>query len=105
MYTVVFSLCGLLMGYLTDKYSRKWILSISALLWNVLTGLSYFSNSFISLLISRMLVGLFSSSNIIASFSLINDYFDHDSRGRANGIFYFGAYIGACLSSLTLILD
>lgn len=42
---------------------------------------------------------------IPVSVSLINDYFEHEMRGRANSMFAFGIYLGGGLSSLSLILN
>ena len=96
---------GLFMGYLVDRYSRKWILVVSTLVWNLLTALAYFSNTFAWLLIPRIIVGTATATCVVASISLINDYFPHSERGRANGVFFFGAYIGSGVSSLTILIN
>ena len=48
---------------------------------------------------------IFGAIAIPTSLSLINDYFKHEHRGRANSFYSFGIYMGVACSSLTLILD
>jgi MFS family permease len=51
------------------------------------------------------IIGEISMSSIFPiAFSLISDYFHPDHRGRANGVFALGIYLGNGLSSLTLTL-
>lgn len=96
---------GLLMGYLTDRYNRKWLLFSCSILWTLMTALSALTTSFYQILAPRILFSLFMSACIPTSTSLINDYFAHEMRGRANSLFAFGVYLGGALSSLTLLLD
>ena len=39
------------------------------------------------------------------SVSLINDYFNKETLGRANSIFAFGMYFGLSMSSLVILVD
>jgi MFS family permease len=97
--------CGLIMGYLVDNFNRKLLLIVCSLCWNILTGTTAYCNTFLQILFPRMLVAAFSSACIPTAISLINDYFNHDQKARANSFFFFGIYIGAALSSLTALLD
>lgn len=96
---------GLLMGYLTDKYNRKWLLFTCAILWTLMTAITSLCHSFAQIIAPRILFSIFMSACIPVSVSLITDYFEHEMRGRANSLFAFGVYLGVGMSSLTLILD
>ena len=48
---------------------------------------------------------IFGAICICTSLSLINDYFKHEHKARANSFYSFGIYMGVACSSLTLILD
>ena len=96
---------GLLMGYLADKYNRKWLLFVTAISWSVMTMASAFTYNFWEVLLPRIGFSFFEAACIPVSVSLINDYFEHDMRGRANSMFAFGIYLGGGLSSLTLLIN
>ena len=72
---------------------------------NIMTALSYFTHNFVEVLFPRMFHALFLSACVPISVSLINDYFDEESLGKANSFYCFGIYIGVGLSSLTLLID
>ena len=90
---------------MADKFSRKWMLFICAILWTSFSLCSYFVTNFIQILIPRMFFSLFMAACIPASVSLIADYFQHELRGRANSLFAFGIYLGVAMSSLTVLVD
>jgi len=46
VFTLMNSLFGLLMGYLADRWNRKWLLFITTLLFSIMTLLCSFTNSF-----------------------------------------------------------
>eukprot|EP00347_Sterkiella_histriomuscorum_P006068 403354189 len=105
VFTLVNSVFGLLMGYFADRYNRKWLLFPATVLWTLMTLSTAFTHNFWEVLIPRIGFSFFMSACIPVSVSLINDYFEHEQRGRANSLFAFGIYLGGGLSSLSLILD
>lgn len=105
VFTLINSVFGLLMGYLADSYNRKWLLIGTTLLYTCMTLATAFVHNFVQVLIPRIMFSFFMSACIPVSVSLINDYFQHEMRGRANSLFAFGIYLGGGLSSLSLILN
>jgi MFS family permease len=105
VFTLINSVFGLLMGYLADRYNRKWLLFGTTLLYTLMTLATAFVHNFVEVLIPRVIFSFFMSACIPVSVSLINDYFAHEMRGRANSLFAFGIYLGGGLSSLTLLLN
>eukprot|EP00347_Sterkiella_histriomuscorum_P024287 403331654 len=105
-FTIINCCFGMFMGYLADRVTqRKYFLLFCSLMMNVFTGVSYFTQSFLQILIPRMFHAVFLSACVPISVSLINDYFDKESLGKANSFYCFGIYIGVGLSSLTLLID
>ena len=105
VFTLMNSVFGLVMGYLADRYSRKWILFTTTVLYTLMTLTCSFTHSFTEVIFPRMAFSILMAACIPVSVSLINDYFEHEERGRANSLFAFGIYLGGGLSSLTLILN
>lgn len=105
VFTLVNSVFCLLMGYLADRYNRKWILFITTFMYCLMTMASSFTHNFAQILVPRIMFAIFMSACVPVSVSLINDYCEHEIRARANSVFAFGIYLGGGLSSLTLLLD
>ena len=94
------------MAYLSDRLSsRICLFLICSILTNVMTGISYFSNNFLEVLMPRIIAAISVSAITPISVSLINEYFNKESLGRANSIYVFGMYIGFSLSSLVILVD
>ena len=105
VFTLINSIFGLLMGYLADRWNRKWLLVATTLSYTLMTLVCAFVQTFVEVLIPRIAFSFFMAACIPVSVSLINDYFPHEMRGRANSMFAFGIYLGGGLSSLTLIIN
>jgi MFS family permease len=93
------------MGYQVDKFNRKYLLIICGLTWNLTCACSYFVNSFSQLLIIRIVFAILSSVHTPACISLINDYFKHEKRSRANSLYVAAVSIGVGFANLTSILN
>jgi MFS family permease len=105
VFTLINSIFGLLFGYLADSFNRKWILVITTVAYTLMTLASAYVHTFVQVLIPRILFSFFMAACIPVSVSLINDYFSHEWRGRANSMFAFGIYLGGGLSSLTVLVN
>ncbi len=77
-------------------------LAAGSLVWNLATVGMSLSSGFVGILVSRIFMGIGQSTTSPASYSLIADYFEESMRGRANGIFSIGVYLGGGLSSLSI---
>lgn len=101
---MLYSIAGLFMGRLADKYNRVLIISVGGILWSIPTIATGFANSFVGLLIPRLFLGVFESICSPVAYSIIADYFAPETRTTANAVYSLGIYIGGGLSSLSLIL-
>ncbi|XRA95899.1 MFS domain-containing protein [Pycnococcus provasolii] len=103
-FTVLYATAGLYAGRLADSFDRRALVAGGCFLWSGATALFATVHSFPDALFARTGLGLFESLSAPASFSLIAQYFDDKTRGRANSIFSLGIYLGGALASLSQIL-
>ena len=101
---LAFAICytsfGLVLGFMTDRLNRRYVLSAGIAFWSLATVLCGFADSFATLFAARIAVGLGEAAIMPASASLIADYFPVEKRGRAYGIFLFGGSLGVGFGNL-----
>lgn len=74
-YTIITAVAGLLMGFLADKFNRKFSLIIISFIWSSLTLVQSFATGFYSILIPRAFLEIALSATFPLCFSLISDSF------------------------------
>ncbi|WP_306391952.1 MFS transporter [Telluria beijingensis] len=79
---------------LADRGNRKWIISLSFVVWTFMTGISGLATSFMFLLAARIGVGVGEAGCVPASHSMLSDYYPRELRGRAFGVHFCGVYLG-----------
>ncbi|HEV7447200.1 MAG TPA: MFS transporter, partial [Steroidobacteraceae bacterium] len=92
LFYVVF---GFPISWLTDRKSRRNILTVSIILWSAMTTLCGLSANYWQLLAARIGVGIGEAGGTPAANSIISDYFPAARRPMALTIFSLGAPIGA----------
>jgi MFS family permease len=103
-FTLVYATLILFTGTLSDNYSRRFIFSISAILWSFTSIGTAFSHSLVFLSLNRMLLGVFEAFAPPAAYSMIADYFPPEKRTTANAVLSLGIFVGAGLASITTIM-
>ncbi len=88
---------GLPMGRLADRYSRKLIIILGAILWSGATLLTAVAHSFDTLLIRHVLVGIGEASFVTIAPTFVVDMFPQEKRGRILGVFYLAIPVGTAL--------
>jgi predicted MFS family arabinose efflux permease len=86
---------GFPISWLTDRKSRRNILTVSVILWSAMTTLCGLSANYWQLLAARIGVGIGEAGGTPAANSIISDYFPAARRPMALTIFSLGAPIGA----------
>jgi MFS family permease len=86
---------GFPISWLTDRKSRRNILTVSVILWSAMTTLCGVSRNYWQLLAARIGVGIGEAGGTPAANSIISDYFPAARRPMALTIFSLGAPIGA----------
>lgn len=93
-FVAVFTVSGIIMGYLADKVPRPQLLAICVLLFSTCGSLIGIATEYWHLVILRMGIAAGEAACRPSSGSLIAEMFDTSTRGVANGIFSWGVYIG-----------
>ncbi len=95
-----YSIMGLFMGTLADKYNRPRLIGFGVLLWSVFTAFTGAAKGFISMAIPRAFIGVGESILTPTSMSMLSDSFPANRMGFAAGVYYMGVPIGVGISLL-----
>src|SRR5690606_17286854 len=94
-FALFYTMLGLPMGWLADRYSRRTIIAVGVLLWSFMTAVCALARSFWSLFAARIGVGVGEATLGPSAFSLITDYFPRDRLGTALSVYSMGIFIGS----------
>ncbi len=94
----IYAIVGLPLGRIADSASRKKLLAAAVVVWASLTASAAFAGSFVTLLFSRVGVGIGEAACAPAATSWLGDLFPPDKRSRALALFMLGVPIGGALS-------
>jgi len=97
-FVACYSVFGLLSGWLTDRYSRKGLVSIGVLFWSAATAACGAANSFTQLFAARMAVGVGESTLSPAAMSSLTDAFPREKLARAMSVYTAAAFVGMGLA-------
>ena len=87
-------------GYLGDRFPRRGILALGAILWSLATAGSSLATAYVWLLLTRGLVGIGEASFGTISPPFLADLFPVHRRGRVMAIFFLTIPAGAALAYL-----
>ena len=99
-FTLLYAVVGVPLGRMTDRFSRRWILSAGVTVWSLLTAVSGLARNFTELFVVRLGVGIGEASCAPAATSLIGDLFPASRRAKALSVFMLGLPLGIALSFL-----
>jgi MFS family permease len=97
---IFYSLLGLPIARLADRFSRVKIITASLTLWSTLTAACGFAQSYTQLFALRLGVGVGEAGGTPPAQSLISDFFPATRRGTAMAIFNTGVPLGSFLGFL-----
>jgi len=100
-FALFYSTLGVPIARLADRFSRKYVIAASVMLWSAMTALSGFSTGFASLVFFRIGVALGEAGSIPASHSVIADYYPPHRRATALGVWGLALPIGVMLGYLS----
>lgn len=90
-----YTLFGVPLGRLADRYNRRNIVVVGVAVWSAMTVLCGVATDFWTLFIARAGVGVGEACLLPAAFSLIADYFPQRLRGRAMSCIVVAMPIGS----------
>jgi len=93
-FALVYTVLGVVVGFLADRHSRRNILYVGATLWSGFTALCGLAPNYQTMLAARMGVGIGEAAGAPPSYSIISDYFPAEKRGLALAIFSMGVPLG-----------
>jgi MFS transporter, Spinster family, sphingosine-1-phosphate transporter len=81
-------------GYVADRFSRRWVIGLSLLIWSAVTWMTAYVTTFDQLLWARAAMGISEAFYIPAALALITDFHQGSTRSRAVSIHQAGIYCG-----------
>jgi predicted MFS family arabinose efflux permease len=99
-FAAFYSILGLPVARLAERFSRKTVISVSLLLWSLMTALSGTARSYGELFLWRMGVGVGEAGASPPAHSLITDYFPPHRRATAFSIYTLGIAGGVLAGSV-----
>ncbi len=97
-FALLFSVVGLPLGHVVDRYNRRNIIVAGLTVWSIMTMLCGVVSGFGELFLCRMGVGIGEACLGPAAVSLISDYFPPERRGRALSAYVMSTHLGVGLS-------
>lgn len=88
-------------GYLADRFSRRYVIAGSLLVWSAVTWATAHAATFQQLLVTRAVMGVSEAFYIPAALALIADYHLGPTRSRAVGAHQMGIYAGVILGGFS----
>lgn len=96
-FIVSYLLFSLPLARLSDRWSSRGVLTLSAMVWSAATAACGAATSMAQLGMSRMIVGIGEAGGLPSSQSLLSDLYDERRRAGAMGIMSSATYIGVVL--------
>lgn len=93
-FIIFYTLFTIPLGILADLTKRKNVVAISVAVWSLATAFTAFANSFLTLFISRMVLGIGEAGYFPAGTALMSDYFSLSKRSRIMSWWSVGQLIG-----------
>lgn len=100
-FAVFYSVMGVPIARLADRWSRVNVLALAITLWSLATAACGAAWNFISLFVARSLTGVGEAGGSPPSHSLISDYFPISQRATALAIYAMSVPIGTAIGNFT----
>lgn len=93
-FAVAFCCASIPVGWMADRYSRKWVIASGIGLWSAATVGFGLGGRFLQLITGRALVGVGETGAAGPSYAMLSAYFPDGQRARAMAIMGFGQCFG-----------
>ncbi len=94
LFALFYTVVGIPIAWLADRYNRVNIVTISLAVWSGFTALTGMANSFLSIGLARMGVGIGEAGGSPPSHSIISDLYPKEERSGALAIYSLGIPLG-----------
>lgn len=99
-FALLYSIVGIPIAWLADRYSRKRIITISLIAWSGFTAVTGMAGNFLHMFLARVGVGIGEAGGSPPSHSIISDLYPKEQRASALGVYSLGIPIGIGFSYL-----
>jgi MFS transporter, Spinster family, sphingosine-1-phosphate transporter len=96
-FVIVYMLASPVFGVLGDRGRRPRLVAVGVLLWSLATAAAGFARSFVTLFLSRAVVGIGEAAYGTISPTLLADLYPRSTRGRVMAIFFAAIPVGSAL--------
>jgi MFS family permease len=93
-FALLYTLVGIPIAWLADRYNRVNIVALSLTLWSGFTAVSGFATNFTQLALARVGVGIGEAGGSPPSHSMISDLFSPSERAKALAVYSLGIPFG-----------
>jgi MFS family permease len=97
-FVIFYTLLGVPFGRLADRASRTKLIASGLAIWSLFSGLTGFANTFWTLFLCRVMVGVGEATLGPAALSLLSDYFPARMRATVLSVYSSGIAIGGGLA-------
>ena len=97
-FLVFYTLMGMVMAVIADRWSRQRLMAGGLALWSLLTAASGAAANLFHLASARVLVGVGEATLTPAAMATLSDAFPPRQRAMAGGIYYAGVPLGSGMS-------
>ncbi|GFE79831.1 MFS transporter [Steroidobacter agaridevorans] len=94
-FALTFSLFGLILGTLADRFSRRWVIFAGVAVWSLATAACGLAQRFWHMLVARVGVGVGEAALNPCATSMITDLFPRERLTTAMAIYGLGATLGS----------
>lgn len=94
VFTTFYTLAGVFMGALADRFHRPRLMTCGIVVWSALTAATGLAGNFVQVGLVRMGIGVGEAALTPAALGLLGDTFTPRHRAFAAGFYYLGAPIG-----------
>lgn len=97
-FAVFHALFGWPLGWLADRYPRRWVVYFGVTVWSLAAAASGLARSFTQLLICRASLGIGAAALTPAAYSLMGDRFPKRRMTLAMSVFQTGSMVGSAIA-------
>jgi MFS family permease len=98
-FAIFYTVLGLPMGRIADRYNRRNLIVGGIVFWSLMTSLCGVARSYGQMFLARVGVGVGESTLSPAAYSILSDYFPPEQRARVLSVYTSGIYLGAGLAT------
>lgn len=99
-FAIFYTLLGIPIARLADRYSRRGIIASGIVIWCTMTAFCGLSKNYSQLFVARIGVGVGEAALSPSALSLISDYFPKETRARAVAFYTMGISMGVGLAMI-----